>query len=164
MDVFLIIIAIICAVLAIIGSYVPAVPGPVLGYGALWIAQATSYCNFSKTYLAVMTLATIVVFALDYFLPSLITKKMGASNAASWGAFIGSIVGMFLTPVGIILGMLLGAFIGEYCFADGNHVKSIKAAIGAFLGFLAGTGVKLILCSWILFDIIRQLYNYIDAV
>jgi len=161
MDVIIIIIAIICAVLAIIGSYVPALPGPVLAYGALWIAQATPYCNFSKTYLIVMAIATIIVFALDYFLPSLITKKMGASNAASWGAFIGSIVGMFFTPIGIILGMLIGAFIGEYCFADGNHVKSLKAALGAFLGFLAGTGLKLVLCCWILFDIILQVYDYI---
>ena len=160
MDIFLIVIAIICAVLAIIGSYVPAVPGPVLGYGALWIAQATPYCNFSRTYLIVMALATIIVFVLDYFLPSLITKKMGASNAASWGAFIGSIVGMFLTPIGIILGMLIGAFIGEYCFANGSHVKSFKAAIGAFLGFLAGTGIKLILCCWILFDILIAVYDY----
>ena len=161
MDVFIIIIAIVCAVLAIIGSYIPAIPGPVLAYGALWVAQASAYCNFSKTYLAIMAIATIIVFILDYFLPSIITKKMGASNAASWGAFIGSIVGMFLTPVGIILGMLLGAFIGEFCFADGNHVKSMKAALGAFLGFLASTGIKLILCCWILFDIISQVYNHI---
>ena len=161
MDVFLIVLALTLAVIAVIGSYVPALPGPVMAYGSLWIAQASDYCDFSSTYLIVMAVATAIVFALDYFLPALITKKMGASNAASWGAFIGSIVGMFLTPVGIIFGMMIGAFIGEYFFASEDHVQSFKAVVGAFLGFLAGTGLKLILCFWILSDIVGALYDYI---
>jgi uncharacterized protein YqgC (DUF456 family) len=51
---------------------------------------------------------------------------------------------MFLTPVGMMAGALKGAFVGEFFFAKQDAPSSVKAAIGAFHGFIFGTGIKLI--------------------
>ena len=73
-------------------------------------------------------------------------KSTGGHKAASIGAVIGLFAGMFLTPVGMIGGSLLGAFIGEYFVEDAGVWASFKASIGAFAGFICGTVMKLI-CS-----------------
>jgi hypothetical protein len=54
----------------------------------------------------------------------------------------------------MILGSLLGAFVAELLFAGKNAADSVKSAFGAFLGFLFGTGLKLICCGVMMFYII----------
>lgn len=156
----LIILAVLCALLAIAGSVLPALPGPMLAYAALLLAQWSGYADFSNPFLWVMAAITAAVFVLDYFLPSLITRKMGGSKYASTGAFIGMVLGIFLTPVGMMLGMLIGAFVGELIFAGESGSHSLKAAFGAFIGFLIGTGVKLALCGYILYAIIVAIIEH----
>lgn len=154
MDVFLFCLAILAALLATIGSVLPILPGPLLAYGSLWIARYSGYCDFSPTFMWTLTAITAVVFAADYVLPTAITRKMGGSRAAGWGAAIGMILGVFLTPVGMILGMLIGAFVGEMIFAGNSTEHSVRAAMGAFLGFLLSSGIKLMLCFYVLYKII----------
>jgi uncharacterized protein YqgC (DUF456 family) len=52
------------------------------------------------------------------------------------------IIGLFLGPLGIILGPLIGAFIGEMIFKD-DISYAMKAGFGSLLGFLTGIGLKL---------------------
>lgn len=156
-DVFILTLAITVAIVAIIGCVVPAIPGVILAYGALLLAQWSSVVDFSTTYLLVMAGITVVVFVADYFLPPIITKKFGGSKYAAWGAIVGMFVGMFVPVVGLILGLLVGAFLGELIFARRSGVESLVAMVGAFLGFLVGTGFKLLLCFYILYAIICQI-------
>ena len=72
----------------------------------------------------------------------------------SWGAIAGLFIGMVYPPVGMILGSLLGAFVAEFLFAGKDAGASLKSAFGAFMGFLAGTGIKLICSGVMLFYII----------
>ena len=72
------------------------------------------------------------------------TKKFGGSKAAVTGSTIGLIAGFFIGPVGIILGPFLGALIGEMIHNKGESDGTLKAAFGAFMGFLTGTGIKMI--------------------
>lgn len=161
MDVLLLILALVCAIIGIVGSVVPAIPGPVLAYGSLWLAQWSDYVHFSPTFLWVMTAVTAIIFVADYYLPSMITKKMGGSKSAQWGAFIGMLGGVFLTPIGMLLGMLIGAFVGEFMFNKSDTVRSLSAAVGSFLGFLVGTGIKLFLGFYILYEICVQIWSAI---
>lgn len=154
MDIFLLCVAIICAVLAIVGSVVPVLPGVILGYGALWVALWSEMCHFSDHFMWIMAAVTAVVFVIDYFLPPLIIRRMGGSKAAGWGATIGMIAGMIFTPIGMMLGMVIGAFVGEYVLAGSDEKRSLRATFGAILGFVVGTGIKLALCSYILYQII----------
>jgi len=146
------IIAIVLAIAGIIGSIVPALPGPPLG----WLAMLCAFfCHGSNSDGDPMTLTcllvwlgvTIVITVLDYIVPAYMTKATGGHKAASRGATIGLILGIFFTPIGMILGSLIGAFIGEFLFAKSGAWTSFKATIGTFLGFITGTLMKLVVSA-----------------
>jgi hypothetical protein len=52
------------------------------------------------------------------------------------------VIGLFLGPLGLIIGPLAGAFVGELIFRDDINY-AIKAGFGSLLGFLTGVGLKL---------------------
>lgn len=142
------IIAVALAVAGIVGSVMPVLPGPPLG----WIAMlCVFFCNgtnasgdpMTLTSLLIWLAITIVITILDYIVPSYMTKVAGGHKAASRGALIGMILGIFFTPVGMILGSLIGAFVGEFAFENSGAKESLKATIGTFLGFVCGTLMKL---------------------
>lgn len=159
MDIFLITLAFVVLLLAMVGSVVPALPGVPLAYLSLWLGRWSGYATFDNTFMWIMAGVTIAVFLADYFLPPLIVKKTGGSKAATWGSVIGMILGMIFTPIGMLLGMLLGAFIGEIVYAKKSGGDALKAAMGTFIGFLLGTGLKLLLCFYILYRLIAALIS-----
>ncbi|MDH6356912.1 DUF456 domain-containing protein [Parabacteroides sp. PF5-9] len=154
MDILLYIVAFILVVVGIGGSILPAIPGPPLAYLAVWLAHWSSYKEYSPSFLIWSGLFMLVVSLLDHILPPMITKKTGGSNYATAGSVIGMIAGIFLTPIGMLFGMLLGAFVGEWIFARQSAGSALKAAFGAFTGFLLGTGLKLLFCFYILYRLI----------
>lgn len=142
------IIAVVLAIAGIVGSIVPALPGPPLG----WLAMLCAFfCHGSNSSGEPMTLTsllvwlgiTIVITVLDYVIPAYMTKATGGHKAAERGAAIGLVLGLLFPPVGMILGSLLGAFIGEFAFANSDTATSLKAAAGTFAGFISGTVMKL---------------------
>lgn len=54
------------------------------------------------------------------------------------------IVGLFLGPMGLILGPFVGAVVGEMTVNRDDSAKAIRVGFGAFLSFIVGTGIKLI--------------------
>jgi len=86
-----------------------------------------------------------VVTLFDYYIPIYGTKKFGGTTYGVWGCTIGLVAGLWLGPIGIIIGPFAGAFIGEM-IANNNSEKAFKAAMGSFIGFLAGTLLKLVVC------------------
>ena len=86
----------------------------------------------------------VLVSIADNIFPVTMTKKFGGSRYATVGATIGLIVGFFTGPWGIILGPFLGALIGEWINKEGREGGVFKAAFGAFMGFILGTGLKMI--------------------
>lgn len=163
MDVFLTVITLVMLVLSVIGCVIPAIPGPILAYGSLWIFYATDYSSLTMNYMLILAAVTTVVFFADYFLPPLIAKKFGGTKYSAWGSIVGMIVGMFIPPIGILVGMLLGAFIGELCFAKRSGSDSIIATIGTFIGFVVGTGLKLMLCFYLIYVVIAEVYTVASA-
>ena len=160
METFVAVAAIILGVLGIIGSVAPALPGPPLS----WVGLLCLYIwgggtngagePMSTTFLLVWLGIVIAVSVLDYIVPAWFTKLTGGSKYGSWGAMIGLFVGLILPPLGMILGSLTGALVGELVFAQMPPEKSVKSALGAFLGFMFGTGLKLICSAVMLFYII----------
>ena len=153
MDVILIVIGIILLFAGFIGALVPGIPGPPLSYIALLVIHFTRKYSFSDDFLIVMGLIMLAVTVLDYVVPVYGTKKFGGSKRGVNGSIIGLIIGLFVLPVmgivigpfgllGIILGPFLGAYIGEKTGGKDSDT-ALKAAIGSFIGFLAGTFMKL---------------------
>lgn len=127
-----------------IGTFVPVLPGAPLAWCGLFAAYFSDYCDISIPALIITGLIAILVSVLDNFLPVLMTKKFGGSKAATTGSTIGLIIGFFVGPLGVIFGPFLGVLIGEMIHNEGKTEGTFKAAFGAFIGFLTGTGLKMI--------------------
>lgn len=130
----------------IIGCFLPVLPGPPLAYGALLLLHLTSLYDFTPRFLVIFAVLTVIVTLLDYIIPVIGAKQFNASKYGIWGSVIGLVFGIFiLPPFGMIFGPVAGALAGEL-IAGKKSEDALKAAFGAFVGFLAGTGLKLILC------------------
>lgn len=160
MEIFIAVLSILFAVIGIIGSVAPALPGPPIAWIGvlmmyLWGGTNSEGEPMSLSLMLVLLGVTIVVMIIDYIVPAWFTKITGGSKYASRGAMIGLFAGMIIPlPIGMIMCSLIGAFIGEYCFAHKDTGSSVKSSLGAFLGFLLGSGIKIICCGVMLYYIV----------
>jgi len=125
------------------GTVVPALPGvPLVLAGLLvgaWIGhfQAVGWAT-----LGVLALLTIVAQALDFLASAFGAQRAGAGPRAFWGATIGAIVGIFFGIPGMVLGPFAGAVLGEISAGSGLR-QSGRAGLGAWLGMILATAIKL---------------------
>jgi uncharacterized protein YqgC (DUF456 family) len=154
MTIFLITLAVACLLTGLAGCVIPVLPGPPISYlGILFLHFSEEY-DYSLTTLLVLLALVIVVTILDYVIPMLGSKYLGAGKWGSAGSFIGTIIGLFFLPWGLIVGPFLGAFIGEKISGKGWH-DAFVAGTGSLVGFLVGTLIKVLLCLymiWIFID------------
>lgn len=144
MDYLLLIIGALMMVVSIAGSILPALPGPPLAYLGLLLMHWTSRYQFSWQFLLLWAVITLVVVLIDQLIPVWGAKTFGGSKQGVWGSLIGLFVGMILLgPIGIIVGTFVGAVSGEF-IAGKRSSEALRAGVGALLGFLAGTILKLI--------------------
>lgn len=128
-----------------VGCVVPVVPGPILSYCALLCLLGTSHAP-TVAVLVTFGVVTIIATVLDYVVPALGAKKFNCSKLGIVGCAIGTVIGIAFFPLGLLLGPFLGAVVGEL-IAGKSVVKSVWGGVGAFIGFLAGTFLKLVACS-----------------
>ncbi len=163
METVIIILAIVAGVIGIAGSILPGLPGtPISWVGMLllyiWGTGTNSAGEpMSLTTLIIWGVVVVAVSVIDYVVPMYFTKLTGGSRYAEKGAMIGLVAGIILTPIGMILGSFLGAFIAELHWGKKPAGQALKAAVGSFLGFITGTGIKTIAACLILWQIIVYL-------
>lgn len=141
----LVVLAIVLALIGILGAILPALPGPPLCWASLLLVYFACPGFVSTTLLWVMLVLTILAQILDYLAPIWMAKAGGGSKAAITGSTVGLLLGLFFMPTGLILGPLVGAFIGEM-MSTHNSSLALRMALMSFLSFLLSTGFKLILC------------------
>lgn len=129
-------------VLGVLGCFLPALPGPPLGFLALLVQQLRAEPPFTTGFLLVWLAVAVVVTLLDYWIPVYSTKKLGGTRAGMWGATVGLIVGLFLGPWGLVIGPFFGAMAAELMNNQNSEV-ALKSALGSLVGFLLGTVLKL---------------------
>ena len=162
--------------LGLLGSVVPALPGPPLSYIGLLLLQWSGYGGFSSSFLWLWAGITAAVTVMDNFLPAWMTKRFGGSRMAVIGSVLGLIAGtLFFAPIGLLIGPFLGALAGELIniqvknkktnstgsAADENSaggVKALKVALGAFLAFIVGTGAKLIIGALMIYYAVKAVF------
>ncbi len=163
MEIIIGILAVLAGIIGILGSVLPALPGPPLSWVGMlllyfWGGTNSHGDEMSLTILLVMLGVTILVSVLDYVIPSYLTRVTGGSKAAEWGTFIGMVFGIFVMPPwGMIIFSVLGAFLAEILFANKNGSEALKSALGSFLGFIVGTGLKLVASGVMMYYIIVYL-------
>lgn len=163
-DTVVAVLAIILGILGFIGCILPVIPGPPLSWvGMLFVylwGKGTNALGeqMSGNLILLWFFIAAVVTLIDYFVPAWLTRRFGGSQYASRGALAGLLLGLFFPPVGIIIGTILGAFLAELVLAGRNASKSVSSAFGAFLGFICGTGIKLVACGFMFYYIIIYLW------
>jgi uncharacterized protein YqgC (DUF456 family) len=155
-DYILLISGVFLMILGIICCLVPALPGPLFSFIGLLMLHLSKFGQFTNPTLYTFGIIAVAVTILDYTFPVWGTKKFGGSKYGTRGATVGLITGFFLGPMGIILGPLIGAFIGEMIFKD-DFNYALKAGFGSLLGFLTGIGLKLAASFIMTFYFLREL-------
>lgn len=144
MEIVLLILGSLLLLAGLVGSVLPVIPGPPLGYVGLLVLKWSGYADFSTRFLIVWAAIVVAVSLLDYFMPVWMTKLFGGSRAATTGSTVGLVVGIFvLPPWGMILFPFVGALVGELIYDSRNVGKAFKVAFGSFAAFIFGTGAKL---------------------
>jgi uncharacterized protein YqgC (DUF456 family) len=154
METVIIILAILAGLIGIVGSIIPGIPGPPISWIGLVLLFIWGPEEMLVRTLVIWGIITLIVTVVDYIVPMYFTKVTGGSRYAERGAMIGLIIGIFFSPIGMILGSFLGAFLLEMFWGKKGAADALKAALGAFLGFLAGTGLKTIVSLLILWRIL----------
>lgn len=98
----------------------------------------------------------ILVQVMDYFVPMLGSKYSGGSRWGTRGCLLGTIIGLFFMPWGIIAGPFLGAMIGEL-MGGRDSMDALKSGLGSLLGFLFGTMLKCVVCGYFCWKFIAAL-------
>ena len=157
MTIFLITLAVVCLLTGLAGCIIPVLPGPPISYLGILFLHFTKEYDYSLTTLLVLLALVIIVTVLDYVIPMLGSKYLGAGKWGSAGSFIGTILGLFFLPWGLIVGPFLGAFIGEKISGKGWH-DAFVAGTGSLVGFLVGTLIKVLLCLYMIWIFIEVLF------
>lgn len=140
----------------ILGCILPILPGPPIGFAGLLLLQLTSNPPFTARQLTLWGLLAALVTFLDYVVPVWGTKKFGGTKKGIWGSIIGLILGLTFPPFGIIIGPFIGAVVGE--MIDGKEFNhALRAGFGSFIGFLAGTMMKLAVSLFFTYHFITAL-------
>ena len=153
MDIFLIIIGSLLMIFGILGCFLPILPGPPLSYLGFIAIHFTDKVEFSVFFLIWWGIVTILISVLDYFITIWGAQTFGGSKAGVRGSIAGLILGLFIPPFGLIIGPFVGAVAGE--MIAGNKQNALRTGFGSFIGFLAGTFAKLIVCLIMLFFFIK---------
>jgi len=157
--IILILLAIVIALVGIAGAVIPALPGPPLCFASLAIAYFTCPGEISTPLLLWMLALTILVTVLDYVAPIILTRMGGGSRPAAWGTTIGIVAGLFFMPWGLLLGPLVGAFLGEMTH-NTDVPKATRVAAMSFISFLLTTGLKLIATLVMTFYVMRAAWMH----
>ena len=179
MEIVFTVAAFLLLLAGLVGSVVPAIPGPPLGYIGLLLLQWSGFGGFSSGFLWLWAGITIAVTVMDNILPAWMTERFGGSRMAVIGSVLGLIAGtIFFAPIGLLIGPFLGALAGELINSrvqagrgevagagsdaaddnDGGNAKALKVALGAFLAFIVGTGAKLIIGSLMIYYAFKAVF------
>ncbi len=165
MDILLFSLGLCCMIVGLLGSFLPVLPGPPLSWLGLLLLYLTDAVPMNYWMLGITLVISIIVAILDYVIPAQGTKRFGGSKYGIWGTNIGLVIGIFAPiPFGFIIGPFVGAFIGEMIYNSSDHGRAFKAATGSFIGFLASTFMKFVLCVIFFGIFIAVAWDYRTAI
>jgi hypothetical protein len=142
MTVLLWVLASVLIVLGVVGTVLPALPGPALVFaGVILAAWIDDFARIGGVTLVVLGVLTLLAWATDLASAAAGAKKVGASWIAIAGATIGTVAGVFTGLIGLVFLPLVGAAIGEY-IAQRDLRRAGKVGVATWLGIVIGTAVK----------------------
>ena len=163
MDLFLLILGLLCCLIGIIGSFLPIIPGPVTSWLGILLLNLTSAVEFNLNFVLITFTVAVSVGILDYIIPILGVKKLGGSRSGQIGTTVGLIVALvILGPIGIIIGPFMGALLGEMS-TNKSFQNSLKPAFGSFIGVIVGSVIKFLISLSFLFFYFDIVWGYRES-
>ncbi len=139
------VLAILIVLAGLAGTVIPALPGVPLVFLGLfvgaWIGQ---FETVGWGTLGILAVLALVAWIVDFLAGAAGARYLGASSRAFWGATIGAVAGIFFGIAGMLLGPFIGAVLGELS-GGSNMVQSGRAGVGAWIGMVIATALKLAL-------------------
>lgn len=125
--------------LGLIGTIVPAIPGPFLIWIPMFIyAWAGGFETITPLTMVFLTLIFAVVASADIWMGMLGARVVGTSRRAMLVGLVGAIAGFIIFNfIGAIIGYALGILVGQYLL-----LRDWRLAFKASVGGLAGIGVS----------------------
>jgi uncharacterized protein len=148
------------ALVGLIGSFLPFLPGSLL----IFIAGILPYCLLNPTPISLWVMICLALLLILSYLIDTLSGFVGARwfGASGWGitgAAIGSLIGLFFFPIGIIIGPLAGGFLFEKIFAKKRTQEAAKSTagnlIGTGIGLLLRLLISIIMAMTLLFDLLN---------
>ena len=140
------------------GSVVPGLPG-----APLILVAAVLHRWLLPGYVSAWTIGALAALAalsvvVDAVCGVLGVRRFGGGRWAMLGAGIGAALGLFFSPLGLIVGAIAGAAFCEMAFDRRVWNDALKAGLGAGLGLLIGTaarfGLALFVAAWFVTDLL----------
>ncbi len=137
------VLAIILFIAGLAGTILPFLPGAILIYaGMLLYGFMTKFATLDASFFLLQALVLVLIFSVDYLASAAGTKRFGGSKQAAWGAIIGTILGIFFGPLGIVIGPFIGAVGAEFLNRK-DFNQALRVGVGTIVGILGGTIVKI---------------------
>ncbi len=128
------------------GTILPVLPGTVLVFaGFLLYGMITGFDSLDLFFFLGQLVLVGLSYGIDFLASALGAKMYGGSKAAVWGAVLGSLMIFVIGPLGLLVGPLAGAVIGEILVGEELR-RALRSGWGTFLGLVGGTLLKLFLC------------------
>lgn len=151
----------ICLMVAgLVGCVLPILPGHLIiliGALAHRLILGREASGLEWWSFAVLVILMAASQAFEFASGAAGSRWFGGTRWGALGAFVGSIVGLFFLPFGLLLGPLLGAFAAELLFAKKRPKFAASSGIGSVVGTLAGMGMKivvgLLMVGWFFVDV-----------
>lgn len=133
----------ILVLVGVAGTVLPALPGLPLVFGGMVLAAwAGGFEQVGAPMLVLLGVLTVLSLGIDLLATAMGAKRVGASRLALVGAVVGTVVGLFFGPIGLLTGPFIGALAGE--LVHGREVRrATRVGFGTWLGILVGTVLKI---------------------
>jgi uncharacterized protein YqgC (DUF456 family) len=142
MEIVLYVLGALSLVAGIAGLVLPVIPGAaLLVAGVALLAWAGHLAVLGWGTIVFAVVVALLITAVDFGASVLGARAFGASRWALVGSALGLVVGLFLGLPGIVLGPVVGAVVLEYA-RNPDFARAAKAGAGTFVGFLAGSVLK----------------------
>ncbi len=141
------IVALLAMLVGLIGSVLPGIPSTPLVLAAALVHRLV-FGEHGASLLVLILLAALTGLSLlmDYLASILGARKLGATWRGMVGAILGTIIGLFFSLPGLILGPFLGATLLE-AWGGREWKQAGKAGAGAVLGMVLGSVGKVACCA-----------------
>jgi hypothetical protein len=143
MDIALWVLAFALIAVGLIGTVMPALPGPPLVLlGILLAAWIDRFAKISGLVCAIISVLALAAIAIDWIAGAMGARRVGASKWAVIGATVGAILGVLSGFWGLLFMPLVGAAIGEF-IARQDLLRAGQVGLATWIGMLLGTVAKL---------------------